>query len=89
MTDSSGGGGAGFFASILIIVGILWMTLAGLCSGTVLVSAFMSGEAGRNIEGFLSAVPIVLLVGTAGALPGMLIWLGGRALRNRRNSANR
>lgn len=81
------GGGAGFIASILVVVGILWMALAGLCSGAVLFSSMQGGE--LDLGNLLGALPIVLAFGTAGAAPGLLIWLGGRGLRNRRNSAKR
>lgn len=86
MSESSGGG-AGFIASILIVVGILWMALAGLCSGAVIFSSMQGG--GQDFGNLLGALPVVLGFGTAGAAPGLLIWLGGRALRNRRNSAGR
>ena len=86
MTDSSGPSTSGrsFFATILIVVGILWMALAGLCSGAVLFSSFRGGE--LRLGDLLSSLPIVLIFGTIGAAPGLLIWLGGRGLRNRRNS---
>jgi len=89
MTDSSGPstGGGSFFATVLIVVGLLWMALAGLCSGAVLFSSLMGGD--LRLSDLMSNLPIVLIFGTIGAAPGLLIWLGGRGLRNRRNSERR
>jgi len=83
MAEGARSGGRMFIATVLVVVGVLWMALAGLCSAAVLISSFMGQP---QIEQLFSVLPIVLLFGTIGAAPGMLIWLGGRALWKRRNS---
>jgi hypothetical protein len=76
-------GGLDFVATALIVIGVLWMALAGLCSAAVFFSSMMSGD----IAGMMSALSIVLFFGAIGAAPGLIIWLIGRALRGRRNGA--
>ena len=66
MTDSSGPStGGSFFATVLIVVGLLWMALAGLCSGAVLFSPFMGGD--FRLGDLMISLPIVLVFGTIGA----------------------
>lgn len=79
--------GGSFFAAVLIVIGLLWMALAGLCSGAVLFSSFTGGD--FRLGDLMISLPIVLVFGTIGAAPGLLIWVGGRGLRNRRNSERR
>lgn len=77
------GGGLQFVATVLIVIGLLWMTLAGLCSAAVFFSSMMTG----NLADIMSALSIVLFFGAIGAAPGLIIWVIGRALRGRRNGA--
>jgi len=76
-------GGLQFVATFLIVIGLLWMALAGLCSAAVFFSSLSSG----NLADIMSALSIVLLFGAIGAAPGLIIWVIGRALRGRRNGA--
>ncbi len=77
-------GTRGFLATVLIVLGILWMTLTGLCTAAVFVSSLFQGDP----LGLLGAIPTLLLIGAICIGPGWLIWMGGKALRGRRNNLN-
>lgn len=64
---------ARLFGLILIVIGMLWLVLTGLCSG-----AFLIGLLG---EGNLRDVGVVLTIGIPSALIGAAIYAIGRALR--------
>jgi hypothetical protein len=68
-----------FFAAVLIVIGILWMTLTGLCTAFVAVSSILGDPAG-----LLGAIPALLVIAVICIGPGWLIWMGGKALRGRR-----
>jgi hypothetical protein len=70
-----------FFATALIVIGLLWMALTGLCTASVAISTLLQGDP----LGFLGAVPVLLVIGALCIGPGWLIWLAGKALRGRRN----
>ncbi len=76
--------GGGFWATALIVIGILWMTLTGLCTASVVVSAALGGDQ----LGLLQSMPMLLIIAVICIGPGWLIWQGGRALRRRRNNLN-
>lgn len=67
-----------FVGLAFIVVGALWMTAAGLCSGAFFVSLLVEGGDFREI---VSIVPMILLVGGFGAGIGLVIFIVGRALR--------
>ena len=69
-----------FFASALIIIGLLWMALTGLCTAGVMVSALFQGDP----IGLLNSIPFMLIIAVICIGPGWLIWVGGKALRGRR-----
>lgn len=72
-----------FFATVLIVIGILWMSLTGLCTALVAISSILGDPAG-----LLGAIPTLLIIGALCIGPGWLIWKGGKALRGRRNRLN-
>lgn len=73
-----------FLATALIVVGILWMTLTGLCTGVFFVQSFQQGNVGAGI----GMIPLFLVILTICVLPGFLLWLGGKGLRDRRTPPN-
>lgn len=77
--------GRSFFATALIVVGVLWMTLTGLCTAGFVVSMFGAGAPGGAET--LNVLAFVLFVGAVCFAPGFLIWLGGKALRRRKSAA--
>lgn len=77
--------GRSFFATILIVFGIAWMTLTGLCTASVLVSSLIGNF---SLEA-LGAIPVLALIGIICIGPGWLIWMAGRALKRRRDGAGR
>lgn len=80
MSSENRSSSAALLGTIIMIVGILWMTLSGLCSALVLVGEVFDGDPG----GILQGVGIVTIVGGVSLLIGALIWRGGKALRGRR-----
>lgn len=80
MSSENRSSSAALLGTIIMIVGILWMTLSGLCSALVLVGEVFDGDPG----GILQGVGIVTIVGGVSLLIGTLIWRGGKALRGRR-----
>ncbi len=78
-------GGRAFLATVLIVIGIAWMTLTGLCTASVLVSALIGNF---SLEA-LGAIPVLAIIGVICIGPGWLIWKAGRALQRRRNGADR
>jgi hypothetical protein len=72
--NSSSGGELGrLFGLILIVIGVLWLVLTGLCS-----AAFFVGLLG---QGNLSDLGAVLMIGIPSALIGGVIYAIGRWLR--------
>ena len=72
--NSASGGELGrLFGLILIVIGILWLVLTGLCS-----AAFFIGLLG---QGNLSDLGAVLVIGVPSALIGGVIYAIGRWLR--------
>jgi len=73
---------------LLTVIGALWTLLAGGCTlvflGQVVVSALQSSSANRPelFPGF-QALPLVLLFGAAGLVPGGLILWGGISILRR------
>jgi hypothetical protein len=71
-----------FFASVLIVIGLIWMTLTGLCTAGFLVWAFSGG--GTLAAGdFLNWTMLIVAGGVGSAFPGLIIWLVGKALKRR------
>lgn len=84
MTEPNGTkSGGGFFATILIVVGIAWMTLTGLCTAGVLISSII----GNPSFEMLGAIPVLALIGAICIGPGWLLWMVGRSMKRRRNGA--
>lgn len=76
----------GFFATIFVMIGLIWMTVTGLCTGSVaLWTGFINGAdyfGGREgIGEFLDNFAFVLAIGAACFAPGLVFWLIGKALR--------
>ena len=67
-----------FVGLIFIVVGVLWMSAAGLCSAGFFVSILVDGADFREV---LSIVPMIGLVGGFGVGIGLVIYVVGRALR--------
>jgi hypothetical protein len=64
---------------VLIVVGLLWTALSGLCSAAFFVTLFTEG--GGDLREALSIVPMILLVGGFSAGIGFVFYIVGRALR--------
>lgn len=62
----------------LIVVGLLWTTLSGLCSAGFFLMLFTEGG---DVREALSIVPMILLVGGFSAGIGFVLYIVGRALR--------
>ena len=63
---------------VLIVGGLLWATLSGLCSAAFFVTLFTEGGDFREA---LSIVPMIVLVGGFSAGIGIVLYVVGRALR--------
>lgn len=70
-----------FIATVIIVIGIAWMSLTGLCTAFFTVTGLL---APGGMADMLTGLPIIALVGAICTLPGLLIWLFGRWLRNRK-----
>lgn len=80
MTEQRSAGGS-VIGTIILVIGVLWMTLSGLCTA---LFAWLSFDMGRaKIEDILGVMPLVLGVGGASAFVGWLIWSLGKSLRRR------
>lgn len=77
-------GSRAFFATILIVVGILWMALTGLCTAGVLISSIVENP---SFE-MLRVIPLIAVIGAICIGPGWAIWMAGRWLKQRRNGAS-
>jgi hypothetical protein len=64
---------------VLIVVGLLWTALSGLCSAAFFVTLFTEG--GGDMREALSIMPMILLVGGFSAGIGFVVYIVGRALR--------
>ncbi|MEQ1868195.1 MAG: hypothetical protein ABL996_26560 [Micropepsaceae bacterium] len=64
---------------VLIVVGLLWTVLSGLCSAAFFVTLFTEG--GGDVREALSIIPMILLVGGFSAGIGFVVYIVGRALR--------
>jgi hypothetical protein len=73
-----------FVATVIIVIGIAWMSLTGFCTAFFTVTGLFGGG---GVSELLTGLPIIALVGAICTLPGFLIWLLGRWLRNRRKRA--
>ena len=71
-----------FFATALVVIGLIWMALTGLCTAGFIVSTFFGGA--TDIPEIMSVLTFVLMVGALCIAPGFLLWLGGKALRQRK-----
>jgi hypothetical protein len=70
-----------FIATALIVLGLIWMTLTGLCTAVFMIPAiFTSGEG-------VAVIPSALFIAVICIGPGFLIWQAGRFLSRRRNGA--
>ena len=68
----------GFWGAMLMAAGILIAGLSGLCSGILIVSGLMGGEASGPDA--LSSLMIVLVVGGIPFAIGLGLFFAGRAL---------
>lgn len=75
--------GGSFFAVVLIVIGVAWMTLTGLCTASVLISSIIGNP---SLE-LLGAIPALIIIGVICIGPGWLIWKAGKALKRRGNGA--
>lgn len=62
----------------LIIVGLLWTALSGLCSAAFFVTLLTEGG---DVREALSIVPMIVLVGGFSTGIGIVLYVVGRALR--------
>ena len=67
-----------FIGLILIVIGVFWLAVSGLCSAAFLVSLFIGGGDFREA---LSIVPMILLVGGFSCGIGFAVIAIGRAMR--------
>ena len=67
-----------FIGLVLIVVGVLWMGVSGLCSAAALV---MMPLMGGDMRELLSSLPMVLLIGGFSGGLGFAVYAIGRALR--------
>lgn len=79
MNDPAEPSSRSFLATALIVIGLLWMTLTGLCTALVGVSSIVGDP--RN---FLGVIPSLIFVAVLCVGPGWLIWKAGKAMRRRR-----
>ncbi len=63
---------------VLIVGGLLWIALSGLCSAAFFVTLFTEGG---DLREALSIVPMIVLVGGFSAGLGLVVYVVGRALR--------
>ena len=66
------------FGLILIVLGLLWSALSGLCT---VFGLFITASMAFGPHGNLSALLLALAPGSVSILIGWLVWRGGRALR--------
>lgn len=94
-TDEAGEekAGSGFAATVLVVLGIVWMALTGLCTalfaGSSILSSVLqiiSGEngPGSGLFGLLQSIFALLLIGVICIGPGYAIWRLGVWLGKRR-----
>jgi hypothetical protein len=69
---------ARFIGLILIVIGVLWLALTGLCSAAFFVTLLTEGA---DLREALSILPMILLVGGFSAGMGLVALIVGRALR--------
>ncbi len=79
MSSEHGPSAGGLFGTLIMILGVLWMALSGLCSALVAFSAIVNNED----QGMLQGLVVVAVIGGGSMFIGWLTWLGGRALRRR------
>ena len=65
---------------VLIAVGLLWVTLSGLCSAGFFLMLFIEGG---DLREALSILPMIVLIGGFSIGIGFVIYIVGRALRPR------
>ena len=81
MNEPAGGGPSEirrFIGLVLIVIGLSWFTMSGLCSAAFLVGLFTEGGDFREA---LSIVPMILLVGGFSCGIGFAVIVIGRAMR--------
>lgn len=89
MNERQGGGsGMRFFGAALAVLGILWIALTGLCTLVVWGQGFGGVGSANGLADLFALVPAVLMIATICMLPGFLIWLLGRWLRDRGRGAS-
>ena len=71
-----------FVGLILIVIGALWITASGLCTGAFAISLF-AGSGGSDLAEASSIILLMLVYGGISALIGFGIFAVGRALRPR------
>jgi hypothetical protein len=63
---------------VLIVVGLLWAALSGLCSAGFFLMLFTEGG---DVREALSIIPMIVLAGGFSAGIGYVVYIVGRALR--------
>ncbi len=63
---------------VLIVVGLLWTALSGLCSAGFVLMLFTEGG---DVREALSIIPMIVLVGSFSVGIGFVVYIVGRALR--------
>ncbi len=63
---------------MLIVVGLLWATLSGLCSAGFVLMLFTEGG---DLREALSIIPMVVIVGGFSIGMGFVVYIVGRGLR--------
>ena len=76
-------GDQSFIATVIIVIGIAWMSLTGLCTAVFAVGGLISTGA----NDLLSLLPMIAVIGWFCMFPGFLIWSLGRWLRRRKQKS--
>lgn len=82
MDETNPGSNRSFIATFLVVAGLIWMSLTGLCTAGFVVSSFFGGS--MRLSDLFSVLAFVLVVGVICFAPGFLMWIGGKALRGRK-----
>lgn len=74
--------GRGFLATVLIVLGVVWMALTGLCTAAYSIMTLTStgGSADERFGWFT----VFFVFGVVLIAPGFIMWLIGRWLARRR-----
>ncbi|MEQ1753714.1 MAG: hypothetical protein ABL973_06240 [Micropepsaceae bacterium] len=67
-----------FFATALIVLGVLWMSASGLCSAWMLGHLLSENAAPRDL---VDAMPMILAIGGFSLGLGFVVYVVGKSLR--------